>query len=300
MKHGPLIFLGILATFAMSWWGIVFVPQLQLGAQQPASVEGGAYPSRRPGAAQQGREVYVANGCVQCHGQQVHQDGYTFDVHLTSAGTNAPAVAALLSEITPSLKASEVLAVASEKSPVTILTNVSVKMAASAQAKLVEAGAAVQAVFIPLGPDIARQWGTRRTVAADYLYDQPIQVGNSRLGPDLSNIGARMPDANWQLLHLYDPRTVVPGSIMPAYRYLFETRMIGRHPAPDALKLPEPFAPKAGFEVVPTPEVLELVAYLQSLRVNTGLFEAPLTELAAAPADTATNAPATGAVAPGQ
>ncbi|HTD66887.1 MAG TPA: cbb3-type cytochrome c oxidase subunit II, partial [Candidatus Limnocylindria bacterium] len=182
--------------------------------------------------------------------------------------------------------------------PHTVLTNVRHAVAANAQAALKKAGAPAQMVFIPLGPDIARAWGPRRTVAADYLKDYPVQVGNSRLGPDLSNIGARMPDAKWHLLHLYDPRTVVNGSIMPAYRYLFETRPLGKVPAPDALKLPEKFAPKPGYEVVPKPEALLLAAYLQSLRVEMALFEAPAPVLAPPPSASGTNAPA-GTNAPG-
>jgi cytochrome c oxidase cbb3-type subunit 2 len=115
-------------------------------------------------------------------------------------------------------------------------------------------------------------------------------VGNSRLGPDLANVGARLPDENWQLLHLYHPRTVVPGSIMPAYQYLFETRKISGKPSPRALKLSGKFAPKAGYEVVPKEEVLQLVSYLLSLRITQPLFEAPATQLA--PDKGATNSPA--------
>jgi cytochrome c oxidase cbb3-type subunit II len=138
-----------------------------------------------------------------------------------------------------------------------------------------------------------RNWGARRSVAADYLYEYPVQIGNSRLGPDLANVGARPMDANWHLLHLYHPRTVVNGSIMPAYQYLFETRKIGRQPSPNALKLPEAFAPKPGFEVVPKEDALRLVAYLQSLRLDQPLFEAPATQLAPVASGAAgTNAPA--------
>lgn len=292
MNHGPLIFLGVLATFVASWWALVFAPQLQVGSQQPAQVDGVIYPTRRPGLGQQGRDVYVANGCVQCHSQQVHQDGFTFDVVLTAAGTNATNVAKVLEQVAPGVKANEILASASDKSPQPILTNVPQAVSEDAQKKLKKAGANAQSVFIPLGPDIARHWGLRRSVAADYLYDEPVQVGNSRLGPDLSNIGARMPDANWHLLHLYDPRTVVPGSIMPAYRYLFDTRRIGKQPSPQALKLSGQFAPPAGYEVVPSVEAQKLSAYLQSLRVDTALFEAPLTQLAPPPTDASTNAPA--------
>ena len=79
---------------------------------------------------------------------------------------------------------------------------------------------------------------------------------------------------------------------MPAYRYLFDVRKAGKQPSPDALSVPEPFAPKAGEEVVPKPEALQLVAYLQSLRVGPTLLEAPRTESPAAPAEAGTNAPA--------
>ena len=296
MNHGPLIFLGVFASFLAAWWGLVFAPQVQVGSQQAALGENGAYPVRRVGLAEQGREIYVANGCVHCHSQQVRQEGYTFNVEISSAGTNLADVATVLARIAPEFKLDAALANASEKSPVTVLKAVPQKIAASSQGALVEVGASAQAVFIPLGADITRRWGTRRSVGADYLFDAPVQVGNSRLGPDLSNIGARLPLAGWHLLHLYHPHTVLPGSTMPAYRYLFETRPVGKRPSPEALKLTGTFAPPAGFEVVPKPEAQKLVAYLQSLRVETSLFEAPLTPVPAPVADT--NAPVAGGTTP--
>ncbi|MCX6895585.1 MAG: cbb3-type cytochrome c oxidase subunit II [Verrucomicrobia bacterium] len=129
----------------------------------------------------------------------------------------------------------------------------------------------------PTGPDIARGWGLRRSVAADYLYDSPVMLGSLRAGPDLANVGARLPDVTWHLQHLYNPRIHVPGSVMPQYRFLFVTRKAGATPSADALPLPAGFAPKPGYEVVPTDEARALVAYLQSLRVETPLFEAPMT-----------------------
>src|SRR5262245_24228331 len=52
---------------------MVVSPVIQLGNQQPATVEGTAspYPTPRAGQGQQGREVYRANGCNYCHTQQV-------------------------------------------------------------------------------------------------------------------------------------------------------------------------------------------------------------------------------------
>jgi cbb3-type cytochrome oxidase cytochrome c subunit len=296
MNQGPLIFFGLLATFIASWWGMIFAPHLQIGSQQTAQTDTGLYPARRAGLALQGHAVYVANGCVQCHSQQVRQESYTFEVALIEPGTNAPKVEALLAEIGSVINPREALTNASDKSPQTLLTNVTQSVAEDAQARLKQFGAKAQVVFIPIGTDTARGWGARHSVAADYLYEYPVQIGNSRLGPDLANVGARMPDANWHLLHLYEPRTQVKGSVMPAHRYLFETRPVGKKPSPNALKLPEEFAPKSDradekLEVVPKEEALQLVAYLQSLRVDTALFEAPTAQMGMPSAAAATNAP---------
>ena len=45
-----------------------------------------------------------------------------------------------------------------------------------------------------------------------------------RTGPDLLNIGARQPSVDWHLLHLYNPRAVVEGSICHACCTQFWTR----------------------------------------------------------------------------
>jgi cytochrome c oxidase cbb3-type subunit 2 len=113
-----------------------------------------------------------------------------------------------------------------------------------------------------LGPDAIRGWG-RPSVSADYAYDYPQLVGVSRTGPDLFNIGARQPSIDWHLAHLFQPRSVTPGSVMPAYPFLFK---VVAHPGPNdkVVSLPPQFAPKAG-AVVATQEVLDLVAYLTSL-----------------------------------
>jgi len=132
---------------------------------------------------------------------------------------------------------------------------------------------------MPVGPDIARGWGLRRSVAADYIFEPTVLLGSQRTGPDLANVGARQPDANWQLLHLYNPQIEVAGSAMPPFPYLFETKKIAfNRPSPDALALTGKFAPPAGFEVVPTADALRLVAYLQSLRQDAPLFEAPMSK----------------------
>jgi cytochrome c oxidase cbb3-type subunit 2 len=125
-----------------------------------------------------------------------------------------------------------------------------------------------------LGPDISHGWGARRSLAEDYLFDQPVLLGSQRVGPDLSNYGRRS-DLNGILMRLYDPRSLIPGSVMPSYRFLFETRKIQRAPSPDTLVLPDKSAPPPGYEVIPRPEARALAAYLLSLRQDGYLFEAP-------------------------
>jgi len=97
----------------------------------------------------------------------------------------------------------------------------------------------------------------------------------------LADVGARLGNADWQLLHLYTPQSVVKGSVMPPFRFLFETRKIAGAPSPDALHLPEELAPPAGFEVVPTDDAKNLAAYLLSLRADVPLYDAPFTALQA-------------------
>ncbi|WP_175874594.1 cbb3-type cytochrome c oxidase subunit II [Burkholderia sp. BCC0397] len=111
-------------------------------------------------------------------------------------------------------------------------------------------------------PDGKRGWG-RPSVAADYYYDRPHLLGTMRTGPDLFNIGARQPSADWHLGHLYQPRAYVKQSIMPSYPYLFDVKET-TEPGERALTLPPGVAPP-GMVVVATPEALDLVAYLKAL-----------------------------------
>ena len=111
-------------------------------------------------------------------------------------------------------------------------------------------------------PDFSRGWG-RATVAGDYAYDQPHLLGTMRTGPDLMNIGVRQPSEQWHLGHLYQPRAYVPGSIMPSYPYLFETKAKAEK-GEVVVNLPPGTTP-ADQVVVARPEVLDLVRYMQSL-----------------------------------
>jgi cytochrome c oxidase cbb3-type subunit II len=113
----------------------------------------------------------------------------------------------------------------------------------------------------PLAQD--RVWG-RASVAGDYAYSTPQLLGTERTGPDLSNIGARQPSNVWQSIHLYEPRALVNGSIMPAYPWLFVLKDKA-DPGDVVVSVPPAYAP-AGKVVVATVDEQDLVAYLTSLK----------------------------------
>ena len=60
--------------------------------------------------------------------------------------------------------------------------------------------------------------------AGEYIYDYPFQWGSKRTGPDLHREGGRYPDS-WHFYHMLDPQSMSPGSIMPAYPWLFENKI---------------------------------------------------------------------------
>jgi cytochrome c oxidase cbb3-type subunit 2 len=68
---------------------------------------------------------------------------------------------------------------------------------------------------------------------------------------------------------------------MPAYRFLYEKRLVSGERSADALKLSGPNAPSDEWEIVPTYDAKCLVAYLMSLDQSHELKEVKLT--AAAP-----------------
>lgn len=195
---------GIFALFTLGWVTMVAIPYIQLDKLQPEVDKdtGDVYPVDRGGVTDQGRAVYIANGCVNCHTQQI-SPGYA-------------------------------------------------------------------------GTEIARKWGIRQTVARDYLYDSTMLAGWYRMGPDLTNVGKRRDDAMWHYKHLYRPRSVSPGSLMPPYPFLFEKRRISGAVSHDAVKVMK--GSKMGedsYEIVPSDDARALVGYLMSLNRTHPLPESP-------------------------
>lgn len=113
--------------------------------------------------------------------------------------------------------------------------------------------------------DASRGWG-RPSVAADYFFDRPTLLGTMRTGPDLFNVGDRIPSEDWHYGHLYQPRAYVPASAMPAYPFLFEAIVsVEVAPGQYTVPLPESAVPP-GRKIVPTRQAEDLVAYLKAMR----------------------------------
>ena len=94
-----------------------------------------------------------------------------------------------------------------------------------------------------------KRFGIRALVQApptqpgEVVFDNPHMLGTRRAGPDLARVGGKY-DNSWHINHFRDPRSTSPGSLMPAYTWLFD---------------------KAG---QPTQEAQDLVAYMQKLGSN--------------------------------
>ena len=59
--------------------------------------------------------------------------------------------------------------------------------------------------------------------SGEFVYDHPFQWGSKRTGPDLARQGtSRFKNNSWHYIHMMEPTAMTPGSIMPAYPWLFE------------------------------------------------------------------------------
>ncbi len=125
--------------------------------------------------------------------------------------------------------------------------------------------------------------------AGEFVYDHPFLWGSKRTGPDLHRVGGKYSHA-WHYQHMLDPRKISPGSIMPAYPWLFTnvldtatTQRKVRALSSIGVDYPEGFDKKAledlkqqseqiaaalkkdGMEINSDREIVSLIAYLQRL-----------------------------------
>jgi len=126
--------------------------------------------------------------------------------------------------------------------------------------------------------------------AGEYVYDRPFQFGSKRTGPDLQRVGGKYKDS-LHYLHFKNPRDTSPGSIMPNYPWLYDTKLDTSHTLKkmevlrtlgtpyddkdmekalrqlerDAKRIAERIERDGIEDVDPESEVIALIAYMQKL-----------------------------------
>jgi cytochrome c oxidase cbb3-type subunit I/II len=124
--------------------------------------------------------------------------------------------------------------------------------------------------------------------AGEFVYDYPFLWGSRRTGPDLHRVGGKYPDS-WHYLHMNEPESTSPQSIMPRYPWMYEANIVysdldAKISALKILNVPYDFEPgmaeqdarmqaeliasglkNAGFDADADKEIIAMIAYLQRL-----------------------------------
>ena len=276
MKGLLPLFLGIFGTFAFSWTGLIFIPNLQVGHLDPQMEEDGAdaYPAPRSGMAERGRQIYAANGCNYCHTQQVRADYAGSDLD-RKWGVRRSAPRDYIFDrpvLLGKVRMGPDLANVGHRAPVTD------QNAATPSATTPAAGAPA----VGASPAPASQTTSVPPAAAENPAPSPSSSSPNEVVTAVNGVPIPYTEA-WHHRHLYNPRSITEDSDMPAFRFLYQKRRIGGEVAADALTFDESAqdAPPPGWEIVPTYEAKCLVAYLMSLDQSHPLKEV---KTAAAPA----------------
>jgi cbb3-type cytochrome oxidase cytochrome c subunit len=278
----PLL-IGIFGTFTFSWLGLTVIPNLQIGHLDPQTDEEGTdiYPKPQSGMVARGRHVYAANGCIYCHSQQLRPDYAASDLDRTRDlgpqpgpkwGDRRSAPRDYLFDRPVQLGKERMgpdLANIGKAAPAEEETPAAPGSAPSASPAVPSPAASASPHAAASSPPAASPVAGRSppAVAASSPSAAPAASAAPSASPSMTGEPA-LYSAAWHHRHLYSPRTTSPDtrdSNMPAYRFLYEKRIIAGERSADALQLTGPDAPPEGWEIVPTYDARCLVAYLMSL-----------------------------------
>ncbi|MAL85256.1 MAG: hypothetical protein CMI23_02730 [Opitutae bacterium] len=129
-----------------------------------------------------------------------------------------------------------------------------------------------QVRLVEAGFDVERGWGKRPSVPRDYILQNEVSIGNTRVGPDLANVGLRDYSDEWLHQHLFEPQSLVEDSICPPSPFLFE---IKDEPSANTILIKND---KEDKHIVPSLRAERIVAYLQSLKQDYELPEISFVE----------------------
>lgn len=128
---------------------------------------------------------------------------------------------------------------------------------------------------VDAGFDVERGWGKRPSVPRDYVLQDHVLLGNSRIGPDLANLGLRDYSDDWLHQHLFEPQSIHPSSLCPPSPFLYEEV---EEASPSDIEIPSNVADSISRYVRPSVRANRLVAYLKSLKQDYELPEVAFIE----------------------
>ena len=126
-----------------------------------------------------------------------------------------------------------------------------------------------QVRLVESGFDVERGWGDRPSVARDYILQNEVSIGNTRIGPDLANLGLREYSDEWLHQHLFEPQTIVQESICPPSPFLYDIKYSDGE---GIIKISNEQSEKDRF-ISPSLRANRIVSYLQALRQDYELPE---------------------------
>tara|TARA_B100002019_G_scaffold293412_1_gene320831 strand:- start:611 stop:1741 length:1131 start_codon:yes stop_codon:yes gene_type:complete len=128
---------------------------------------------------------------------------------------------------------------------------------------------------VEAGFDVDRGWGKRPSAPRDYVLQEHVLLGNSRIGPDLANLGLRGYTDQWLHQHLFEPQTLFPSSLCPPSPFLYKEI---KDPTPSDLEITSQDNTKDIRHIRPLVRANRLIAYLQSLKQDYELPEVSFVE----------------------
>ena len=131
---------------------------------------------------------------------------------------------------------------------------------------------------VETGFDVERGWGKRPSVPRDYVLQDHVLLGNSRIGPDLANLGLREYSDEWLHQHLFEPQSMIPSSLCPPSPFLYDEIDEPVHTDIEVTSVEDEDSTRY---IRPSLRANRLVAYLQSLKQDYELPEVAFVELSA-------------------
>jgi len=123
---------------------------------------------------------------------------------------------------------------------------------------------------VEAGYDVDRGWGLRPSAPRDYVLQDHVLLGNSRIGPDLTNLGSRGHTNEWMHQHLYEPQSIDSSSLCPPSPFLYQEV---DEPVHSDIEVSSKPTGGNTLYVRPSVRANRLVAYLQALKQDYELPE---------------------------